>query len=64
MTPDEFKALRQGDVVVSQFNGEYYIVSGNYGDRVTAVMTTDITNPSEWHLVLRARYVQPDDANA
>lgn len=29
-------------------------VTGNYGDRVTAAQTVDLTNPPEWELVSKA----------
>jgi hypothetical protein len=51
MTSEEFSALTPGQIVKSAFNGLAYIVTGNYGDRVTAVRTVDLTNPDEWTLV-------------
>jgi hypothetical protein len=54
MTKDEFKNLRYGDIVRSQAGGESYIVTANYGGRVTAVRTADLTNPIEWELVQKA----------
>lgn len=44
--------LKEGDIVQHKMFGTMYIVTGNYGQHVTAVNTVDITNPSEW-LVLR-----------
>jgi hypothetical protein len=32
-----------------------YIVTGNFGDRATAVDTVDITNPSEWEVLREVR---------
>jgi hypothetical protein len=46
--------LQTGDVVRGRFSGQVYIVSANYGNRVTAVDTADITNPPEWE-VLRSQ---------
>lgn len=46
-----FKNLKLGDVVKNTMSGNRYIVHSNYGDRVTAVSTADLTNPSEWDLV-------------
>ena len=51
MTKGEFKDLREGDIVQGKASGEGYIVTGNYGDRVTAVRTVDITQPDEWELI-------------
>ena len=54
MTDDEMKDLRDGDVVAHRSGGKAYIVTGNYGGRVTAVRTVDITNPIEWDLRSKA----------
>lgn len=50
MTNDEMKELQVGDIIrhVSQAFG--FMVTGNFGTRVTAVLTVDITNPSEWEV--------------
>ncbi len=54
MTDDEMKNLRDGDVVAHKSGGDPCIVTGNYGDHVTAVRTVDITNPIEWELRSKA----------
>lgn len=51
MTHEEMKALQPGDIVSNQDWGDRFIVTANYGDRVTAVRTADLTNPDEWNLV-------------
>ncbi len=51
MTRDQFKALKPGDLVRNTGSSSAYIVHANYGDRVTAAKTVDLTNPSEWLLV-------------
>lgn len=51
MTEDQFKKLREGDVVRGKSGGESFIVTGNYGGRVTAVRTQDITNAGEFEVV-------------
>ncbi|HEY9764608.1 MAG TPA: hypothetical protein V6D07_18925 [Trichocoleus sp.] len=56
MNREEFKSLGPGDIVEGLSSGETYIVSANYGDRVTAVKTVDLTNPSEWKVVLKANH--------
>ena len=48
MTHEEFKNLKTGDIVKHVSNGRLFIVSANYGTRVTAVTTADLTNSSEW----------------
>ena len=51
MTKEEFKRLSPGDAVrhVSDVRG--YIVTANYGSRVTAVSTADMTNPQAWDII-------------
>lgn len=54
MNQDDLKNLNVGDLVRhAAFHG-VYVVTGNYGDRVTAVRTVDLTNPSEWEIVKKA----------
>lgn len=54
MTETELRQLRPGDAVRHVDLGlGVYLVTGNYGHRVTAVRTVDLTNPSEWVLVRR-----------
>jgi len=54
---DQFKSLRTGDIVShkSKYDIGIYVVTANYGNRVTAVRTVDITNPYEWDLISRCR---------
>ena len=59
MTKDELKNLKEGDVIASMFDGKVYMVTGNYGDRATAVRTVDVTNPAEWELRLKAIHERP-----
>lgn len=59
MTPEEFKNLSRGDIVRGKKSGESFLVDSNYMGRATAVRTADLTNPSEWILVLRAQYEPP-----
>ena len=51
LTKDEFEDLRIGDIVRNKASGEGYIITANYGNRITAVRTVDIINPDEWLLV-------------
>ena len=43
--------LQPGMIVRGRTSGDWYVVTANYGDRVTAVRTQDITNPDEWLIV-------------
>lgn len=56
MTKEEFKKLDVGDIVHHASGSQPLIVTANYGKRVTAVMTADMTNPQEWVLVLKATH--------
>ncbi len=51
MNKEELNKLERGNIVRSKANGTSYVVTGNYGGRVTAVRTADLTNPSEWELL-------------
>jgi len=52
MTEEQFRKLRDGDIVRHKSEGSLpYIVTGNYGGRVTAVRSQDMTNPIEWDLI-------------
>jgi len=51
MKVEEMKNLKRGDIVKNDGSGNSYVVTANYGDRITAVRTVDITNPSEWQKV-------------
>jgi hypothetical protein len=51
MTPEEMQDLRTGDLVRHASSGEVFVVTGNYGGRVTAVRSVDLTNPHEWYVV-------------
>lgn len=50
MTEDQFKNLNRGDVVEHVSDCTTFTVTSNYGGRVTAVATADLTNPGEWVL--------------
>jgi hypothetical protein len=47
----KLKELKTGDIIRSRFNQEVYVVTANYGDRVTAVSTVEVTNPPEWEVM-------------
>lgn len=56
MTSEEMKALKPGDVIRHAGDRHAYMVTGNYGGRVTAVRTVDATNPNEWVLEAKSTY--------
>ena len=45
---EKLSDLAVGDIVRNKSASEAMVVTGNYGTHVTAVRTTDISNPSEW----------------
>lgn len=52
MNKEQMRNIRPGDVVRNKADrGHAYIVHCNYGNRITAVRTADITNHEEWELV-------------
>lgn len=60
MTQAEFNGLQTGDIVRHAGDAaREYVVTANYGDRVTAVRTVDLTNPSEWNLVSKVQRSEP-----
>ncbi len=50
----DFYALEVGDLVRHKSSIHSHVVTGNYGHRVTAVNSVDITNSIEWELVSKA----------
>jgi len=58
MTFEQMKNLKQGDIVCGKSSGNYYIVTANFGDRLTAVQTADITNPAEWDVIYTCKEIQ------
>jgi hypothetical protein len=56
MTQHDLQQLQPGDIIRHVGHGEAYMVTGNYGERITAVRTIDVTNPIEWVLVGKASY--------
>jgi len=57
MTKEEFSKLKEGHIVRGKLSGLAYIVTGNYGDHVTAVRTVELTRPSEWELVAKEAFM-------
>lgn len=42
--------LQRGDIVRHKSTRQVFVVTGNYGDHVTAVASADMTNASEWEV--------------
>jgi len=62
MTRQEFNDLKVGDLVRHKSRAGRMVtlvVTGHYGDHVTAIDTHDLTNPGEWDVVSKAGHVNP-----
>jgi predicted transcriptional regulator len=57
MTNEEMRSLQVGDIVCHASLDIMHsnIVTANYGSRITAVHTVDITNPIEWLIVSKVK---------
>lgn len=53
MTRAEMNGLGPGDTIKHKGFGITFMVAANYGDRVTAVRTCDVTNWEEWEVVVK-----------
>lgn len=60
MTSEEFNKLDRGDIVRHHDTSTTFVVTANYGDRVTAVATADMTNAPEWVLVRKSQQADPN----
>lgn len=47
----DLKELKTGDIIKHKSGDKSYVVTVNYGARVTAVTTVDVTNPVEWDVL-------------
>jgi len=47
MSKEEFKNLQRGDMIKPWDDSRTFVVTANYGDRITAVTSVDMTNPTE-----------------
>ncbi len=57
MNKETFKKLKMGDIVKHVLNSTMIgVVTGNYGDRVTAINSYDITDPDEWILFINNKH--------
>ena len=55
MDKKKFNNLERGDIVKHVSEARTFVVTANYGKRVTATATIDMTNPSECELVWKQR---------
>ena len=53
MTDEDFRSLREGDTVRHKTSSQKWLVTSNYGTRVTAVQTKDLTNHDEWDIATK-----------
>ena len=61
MTPLQFRNLKDGDIIRRRGESDRWIVDCNFGKRVIAVATRDVSNPIEWDLILVANYTEPEN---
>ena len=62
MKDEDFKSLKVGDLIQHKAaDSRALVVTGNYGDHVTAVRTVDVTNPIEWDILWKAKHERVDD---
>ena len=47
-TIEKLKELERGDIIKSKTDDDTYLVDSNFGNKVVAVKTFDITNLNEW----------------
>ncbi len=43
--------LKRGMIIRSKASGKSFVIDANFGDRVTAITSMDITNIDEWEIV-------------
>lgn len=61
MNRENLSLLKRGDLVRHKHDHRAYVVTGNYGNHVTAVSSVDMTNPSEWDRVNADGTVKAED---
>jgi hypothetical protein len=50
MSKKDLEDLKVGDIVRGKLSKISFLVTGNYGGRVTAVKTVDLTSPDNWEV--------------
>jgi hypothetical protein len=61
MTEDQFKNLQRGDIVRHVTSPDSVVVTGNFGNRVSAIRAYDLTNPNEWRLIGKANHERVEE---
>lgn len=51
MTDEEFKNLKEGDIIRHELDSEGYMVANDLGRSKTIIRVLDASNPAEWVLV-------------
>ncbi len=51
MTNEEFKNLKEGDIIRHEIGGEGYMVANDLGRSKTIIRVLEASNPTEWVLV-------------
>ena len=64
MSENEMRKLQVGDIVRGKLTGMVFVVTANYGNRVTAVRTVDITNPDEWEALSVQHNYEDEETDA
>lgn len=49
---ENLNEIKVGDVIRGKSSGVAFVVTANYGTRLTATRTQDVTNPEEWELLI------------
>lgn len=52
MNDEQFRALKEGDVVRHKIGSQGFIVTSDYGDSKIITRTLIISNPREWDLIV------------
>jgi len=60
LTTGDIIKHKSADNTLESWMKNSYVVTANYGSRVTAVRTVDITNPGEWDLIAKSALYQKE----
>jgi len=58
----EFRQLQIGDSIRHKNDTRMFIITANFGDRITAVATVDLTNPFEWERAVTRKVIEVKEA--
>jgi len=56
MTPDEYKDLKEGDIIRHILHSEAYVIVGRINDDLYAARIITVTHPNEWELIAKSAY--------